>query len=156
MGADQMKAYILETFDGLHPADNAGDTFFTYDPGRDLPPDRWLPFATLVTGDHYDTVSDLNRPGAYRINIGVTKAAYVALLGPAPQERDGDGVLLTGFDYTAADTVMPHPFYASQHWVSVVNPGEATLPTVRRLLAEAYDFAVRKYRNRRGRRAEIH
>jgi hypothetical protein len=25
---------------------------------------------------------------------------------------------------------MPHPIYASQHWVCVVNPGEATLETV--------------------------
>lgn len=144
-----MKDYILATFEGLHPADNAGDTFFTYDPGRDLPQDRWLPFATLVTGDHYDTVSGLNRPGAYRINIGVTKATYVALLGPAPTERDENGVLVTGYDYTAVDTLLPHPFYASQHWVSIVNPAEATVDTVRRLLDEAYGFAVRKYRNRR-------
>lgn len=145
-----MRAHILATFGGLNPADNAGDTFFTYDPGRDLPQDRWLPFATLVTADHYDTVSGLNRPGAYRINIGVTKATYVSLLGPAPKERDENGVLLTGFDYTAVDTLLPHPFYASQHWVSVVNPGPATLDTVRRLLAEAYDFAVRKHSSRRG------
>jgi hypothetical protein len=149
MDAGQLKDYILTTFEGLYPAENAGDTFFTYDPDRDLPQDRWLPFATLVTGDHYDTVSGLNRPGAYRINIGVTKATYVALLGPAPKERDDNGVLVTGYDYTAVDTLLPHPFYASQYWVSVVNPATATVDTVRRLLDEAYAFAVRKYRNRR-------
>lgn len=46
------------------------------------------------------------------------------------------------------DTLLPHPTYASQHWVCVLNPGEATLETVRALLAEAYEFAARKYANR--------
>jgi len=40
---------------------------------------------------------------------------------------------------------MPHPVYASQYWVCVVNPSEATWDTLRRLLAEAHDFAARKY-----------
>jgi hypothetical protein len=36
--------------------------------------------------------------------------------------------------------------------VCVVNPGEATLDTVRSLLAEAYEFAARKHANHRARR----
>jgi Family of unknown function (DUF6194) len=151
MNADEMRASILNGFVGIVTAENAGDTFFTYDPDGDLPQDRWLPFATLVTGDNYDTVSDLTRRGAYRINIGLTKATYVSLLGPAPTERDEHGLLRTGVDYTVSDTVLPHPFYASQYWVCVVNPGDATLDTVRTLLAEAYDFAVHKYTNRAAR-----
>lgn len=149
MDADEMRARILATYDGLQTAENSGDTFFTYDPGGDLPQDRWLPFATLVTGDNYDTVSDLTRRGAYRLNVGLTSATYTALLGKAPTERDENGLLVTGVDYTAVDTLMPHPYYASQHWVCVVNPGPATLATVEKLLDEAYDFAVRKYTNRR-------
>jgi hypothetical protein len=148
MTADEMRAYIVNAFAGIQTAENAGDTFFTYDPDGDLPQDRWLPFATLVTGDNYDTVSDLTRRGAYRINIGLTKATYVSLLGPAPTERDEHGLLRTGADYTVVDTVLPHPYYASQYWVCVVNPGDATLDTVRTLLEEAHDFAIRKYTNR--------
>lgn len=149
MNAEEMKTYIVGTFEGLQTAENAGDTFFTYDPAGDLPQDRWLPFATLVTGDHYDTVSDLTRPGAYRLNVGLTSATFRTLFGKPPTERDENGLLRTGVDYTAVDTLMPHPFYASQHWVCVVNPGAATLDTAKKLLAEAYDFAVRKYANRR-------
>jgi predicted DNA-binding protein (MmcQ/YjbR family) len=59
--------------------------------------------------------------------------------------------LATGVDYAALDTLMPHPFYASQYWVSVVNPGEATLDTVRTLLTEAYEFAARKHSRKRSR-----
>lgn len=45
---------------------------------------------------------------------------------------------------------MPHPFYGNQHWVSVINP-DTTLATTKDLLADAYDFAVRKHTNHRAR-----
>jgi Family of unknown function (DUF6194) len=153
MDASEMRQYICETFDAVNVLENAGDTFFIYDPDRDLPPERQLPFATIVTGDHYDKVSQLDRPDTYRINVGLTKSTYTALLGAPPTRRDADGVLETDVDYSATDTVMPHPFYASQYWVSVVNPGEATLQTVRTFLAEAHEFAARKYANRQARQA---
>ncbi|NJP33982.1 DUF6194 family protein [Micromonospora thermarum] len=153
MNADEMTRHILDTFDGVTALEATGDTFFIYDPHGDLPAQRQLPFATIVTGDHYDTVSDLNRPGAYRLNIGLTRAGYTTLFGPAPSRRDEQGVLDTGVDYAATDTLMPHPIYASQHWVSVVDPGDATLPAVRALLAEAHGFAARKHANQRTRRS---
>jgi hypothetical protein len=146
-----MRRYICEAFDGVTAADGSGDTFFMYDPDGDLPAERQFPFATIVTGDHYDSVSKLDRPGAYRLNVGLTKATYAAWFGAAPTQRDADGVLDTGFDCAAVDTVMPHPIYASQHWVCVVNPGETTLETVRTLLAEAHGFAARRYANRQAR-----
>jgi hypothetical protein len=151
MEAREMNRYIDETFDGITVAENSGDTFFIYDPGGDLPPERQLPFATVVTGDRYDSVSGLDRPGAYRLNIGVTKATYLARFGAPPTRRDANGVLDTGFDHAAVDTLTPHPIYASQYWVSVVNPGVATLGTVRELLAEAHAFAARKYANHQAR-----
>jgi hypothetical protein len=150
MNAEEMTRYLSETFTGVRTQEANGDTFVTYDPDGDLPADRWLPFATVVTGDNYDTVSDLNQPGAYRLNIGLTKATYAALLGNTPTERDAQGVLICDADYTARDTLMPHPFYGNQHWVAVINP-ESTLATAKELLADAYDFAVRKHTNHRTR-----
>jgi Family of unknown function (DUF6194) len=153
MDASEMKRYICQVFDGINAVEASGDTFFMYDPDGDLPAERQMPFVTLVTGDHYDSVSDLSRPGAYRLNIGLTKATYTGLFGAAPTRRGADGVLDTGYDYAAVDTVTPHPIYASQHWVSVVNPGAATLETVRTLLAEAHGFAARKYARHQARLA---
>jgi hypothetical protein len=147
MNAEEMKGYI-GALGGVDQMDNSGDTFFVYDPDRDLPEKGWHPFATIVTGDHYDTVSDLSRPGAYRLNIGLTKTTYLAMFGAPPKQRDEHGLLQTGVDWAATDTLMPHPFYASQYWVCVVNPGEATLAAVRQLVAEAYGFAARKYASR--------
>jgi hypothetical protein len=134
MGASEMSRYISETFDGVNVLEGYGDLFFVFDPDRDLPPERQQPFATIVTGDHYDDVSKLDRPGFYRLNIGLTKASYRSRFG-AEQ----------AFDYSVVDTVMPHPTYAAQHWVCAVNPA---LDTVRELLAEAHAFAVRKHSNR--------
>jgi len=149
--ADGMTRYIRETFDGVNVIENSGDTFFIYDPDGDLPPRRMLPFATIVTDDNYDRVSELSRPGAYRLNIGLTKATYSSRFGAAPTRRDEHGIFETGFDYARRDTVLPHPVYAGQHWVCVVTPGAATLDAVRALLAEAHGFAARKYANHRAR-----
>src|SRR3954453_2796457 len=99
MNADDIKRHILDTYGGVNPMENAGDAFLIYDPDRDLPPERQMPFVTIVTGDTYDTVSALDRPEAYRLNIGLTKATYTALFGAPPTSRDEAGVLDAGVDY---------------------------------------------------------
>src|SRR5438094_4258709 len=113
---------------------NAGDSFFLYDPEHDLPPQRQLPFVTIVTGDHYDNASELDRDGAYRVNIGLTRAGYAELIGESTVD-----------DHTPRDVLLPHPEYAGQHWVCVINPGDRTADTVLKLIADAYEFAVRKH-----------
>jgi hypothetical protein len=153
MDADDVRRYICGAFEGIDAVEANGDTFLIYDPDRSLPPERQLPFATIVTGDRYDTVSALDRPAAFRLNIGLTKATYTSLFGAVPSLRDEHGVLRTGFDYAATDTLMPHPIYASQYWACVVNPGEASWQSVLELVAEAHGFAARKYANQQTRRA---
>ena len=151
MNADEMKQHICETFDGIRVMENAGDTFLIYDPEGDLPDERTFPFVTIVTGDNYDSVSALDEPGAYRLNIGLTKATYTSMFGAAPTERDENGILATGHDHAARDRLTPHPIYASQYWVSVVNPAAATRDDIPPLLVEAHAFAARKYANSRSR-----
>jgi hypothetical protein len=50
-----------------------------------------------------------------------------------------------GHDFTTLDQILPHPVYAPQSWVCVLNPSDETFQAVRPLLAEAYDLAVRRY-----------
>lgn len=132
-----MTREICGTHAGVRLLEADGDMYFLYDPDADLPPERQLPFATIVTGNRFDTISELDRPDVYRLNIGLTKTTYT--------ER----YATTTGDYTALDTVLPHPTYGAQHWVCVLNPGPATLETVRALLVEAHTFAARKYDNHR-------
>jgi hypothetical protein len=100
------------------------------------------------SSDRHDRVSKLDRDGAYRLNVGLTKATYPGLFGARPRRRDDDWVLDTGFDYTTEDRLMPHPHYGSQYWVCVVNPGEAMFEEVKPLLAEAHALAVHKVERR--------
>jgi hypothetical protein len=55
-----------------------GDTFFIYDPDRNLDDTRRFPFATIVTKDYgdFDNASRLDRPGVFRLNIGVSKETF--------------------------------------------------------------------------------
>ncbi|MGH2584005.1 MAG: DUF6194 family protein [Dehalococcoidia bacterium] len=140
--------YITDTFDGLDVAVASGDTFFFYDPGRSLPPDRRLPFATLVTSDAYDTASDLDRPSVFRLNVGVSPDTYRSLFGPQPSAPGADGVVATGHDFTALDQILPHPVYAPMSWICVLNPSDARFQAIRPFLAEAYDLAVRRHARR--------
>ena len=126
--------YITRTFDGLDVVTASGDFYFFYDPEQSLPVNRRLPFATLVTGDNHDTVSQLNRPGVFRLNVGVDKDTYQAMFGPHPGPAGGDGIVDTGRDYATLDEILPHPVYAPMSWVCVLSPSEETFERVKPLL----------------------
>ena len=149
---DAIIQYVTETFAGLdilRPSDGpgAGDTFIYYDPERALDPARRMPFATIVVKDYgeYDNQSQLDRPGVYRLNIGVGRDAFRQLFGYAPGEEPPAG---TTYDYAALDRLMPHPLYAPQSFVCVLNPRAATFEAVKPLLATAYGNDVARYQRR--------
>ncbi|KPV52812.1 hypothetical protein SE17_13270 [Kouleothrix aurantiaca] len=122
--------YITTEFDGVTTTVADENLFFFYDPAQ------MFPFATLMVNDANDEFSDLNRPGVYRLNIGVDKETFVTLVG------DGAGE----YDYTAFDTIMPHPVYGRQRWISILNPSDTTFAEkIHPLLADAYARDVRKH-----------
>jgi hypothetical protein len=122
-----------------------GDSFFYYDPDGDEA-NRRMPFATIVTKDYdgFDTASNLNRPGVFRLNIGVGRTAFQELVGHPPAAHADHHAR---FDYTAFDRVLPHPAYATQGWVSILNPGEATAAQARHLLTDAHARTARRHRS---------
>jgi hypothetical protein len=121
-----------------------GDSFFFYDPD-DEPQARRMPFATIVIKDYtgFDTASNLDRPGVFRLNINVGRTAFEELLGypPAAHAEHHDR-----FDYTATDTLLPHPAYATQAWVCILSPDHATAAQARTLLTDAHTRAARRQR----------
>jgi hypothetical protein len=131
--------YIADTFAGIQIVPADGNTFFFHDP------ERKFPFATLVTKDDYDNVSNLSRPGVFRLNIGVGRPTFLELFPPSAESGE------PAHDFTALDRLMPHPVYGGMFWVCVLNPGDETFEkTVRPLLAEAYDLAVARLARREG------
>lgn len=153
MTIDDLRAFIAERLAHVAVvvagADNGaprvawGDVFCTYDPG---PPDAdgppRMPFATIVTRDYpgFDTSSDLDRPGVFRLNVAVGRRRFEEVLGPGWADRP--------VDPTALDVLMPHPVYAAQGWVSILNPSDASRSMVECLLTAAHDRAVAQHRAR--------
>jgi hypothetical protein len=137
MDANEVTAYIREAFPGMETTEAYGYTFFFYGS------ERMLPFATLATADNeHDRVSNLDREGVYRLNVGVSRETYRSLLGDEKPRLGPAGTIEGDHDFTVLDQILPHPHYAPQSWVCVLSPGEETFQVVRRLLREAYDRAV--------------
>jgi hypothetical protein len=137
--------YITGTFDGVDLVTSDGNSFFSYNPGRVLPEDHgFLPFATLITNDLNDQVSDLEREGVYWLNIGLKKETFQKLVGTQTPRPDD----AANYDFTALDQLMPHPVYGQMFWVCVLNPSDATFQAVKPLLEEAYTLTVTKHTKR--------
>ncbi|HXM57869.1 MAG TPA: DUF6194 family protein [Candidatus Dormibacteraeota bacterium] len=146
MDQDEIRQFIATTFSGVDTVvaseeDGApevawGDTFFIYDPDRRLEGARRFPFATIVTKDYgdFDSASNLDRPGVFRLNVGVSGETYASLFDAGGQP-----------DFADLDRLLPHPVYGPNHWVCVLNPSEATFEALKPLLREAYDRAVERY-----------
>ena len=117
---------IRETYPDADVVEALGATFFSLDPEKHFPN-----FATIVTTDEHDdgAPSRLFRLGVFRLNIGVSRQTFERIAGSMDEP-----------DYAALDRLLPHPVYARQHWISILNPSETTYrEVVEPLLAEAHD-----------------
>ena len=131
---------VVASREGGAPEIAWGDSFFIYDPDRNLDDVRRFPFATIVTKDYgdFDNTSNLDRPGIFRLNIGASKETFAKLFSDEGRQ-----------DYTALDTLIPHPIYGRNHWVSVLNPSESTFDSIKPLLHEAHAIAMKRVERRK-------
>ncbi|MFI1919424.1 DUF6194 family protein [Nocardia sp. NPDC020380] len=120
-----------------------GDKFFYYAPDGAVPT-TVQPFATLVTKDYPDdTLSRLNRPDTFRLNINAGRDGFLERTGYTPKEIADHPT-----DPSVPDTLFPHPVYGSAAWLAVVNPGARTDGPARDLLRAAHDRARTRYERR--------
>jgi len=132
--AEEISAWIQATYPETVTATAMGATFFSLDESH------WPNFATIVTTDEHDMgePSKLSRPGVFRLNIATRKATFQRLVGG-----------ITEPDYSALDRIMPHPVYAKELWVCVLNPSRKTfLEQVEPLIAESYERLAQARRRR--------
>jgi hypothetical protein len=129
---------IRETWPDTDVVEAMGAAFFSLDPDK-----HWPNFATIVTTDEHDvgTPSSLSRPGVFRLNLGVGRATFQRLVGSMADP-----------EYAAFDRLLPHPVYAKQLWISILNPSDATFrDVVLPLLTEAHDrLAAQRARHKAG------
>ena len=116
--------YIQTTYPETDTVEAMNAYFFSLDPEK-----HWPNYATLVTTDEHDDASHLDRPGTFRLNLGVDGETFERIAAADPDP-----------DYTAFDRLLPHPVYGQQHWISIVNPSEGSFrETVIPLIALAHD-----------------
>ena len=124
--SEAIKRTILATWPDTDVVEALGASFFSLDPEK-----HWPNFATIVTTDEHDegAPSNLSRPGVFRLNIGVGRETFQRLVGSMDEP-----------EYAAFDRILPHPVYAKQLWISILNPSDATFrDVVVPLLTEAHD-----------------
>ena len=124
--AEAISQTIREAWPDTDVVEALGASFFSLDAEK-----HWPNFATIVTTDEHDegAPSRLSRPGVFRLNIGVSRATFERLVGSMSEP-----------DYGAFDRILPHPVYAKQLWISILNPSETTFrDVVLPLLTEAHD-----------------
>jgi hypothetical protein len=109
---EEMLQAIRDAFPDAVVAEIDSAVFFSLDERH------WPNFATVVWTDEHDegAPSNLARPGVYRVNVGVDRATFEGLVGGQADP-----------DYAAFNRFVPHPVYAKQRWISIVNPSHATV-----------------------------
>ena len=102
--------------------------------------DHRLPFVTIGQFDNeYDSVSNLNREGVFRINIGISRTTFDSLLADSSTEN---------IDYSALDVFLPHPDYAKQHFVCILNPTQDNVTITKDLIIEAHSIATSRMKRK--------
>lgn len=107
----------------------------------------WIfPFATIVTKDNeYDNLSNLNRPDMFRINININKEIFDQLITVKKTTSWLGAYQNSGIDFTAVNTIFPHPIYGSMNWISIINPSSKIFLTLQTYLSEWYNNQKKQY-----------
>ncbi|MGP4070628.1 DUF6194 family protein [Halobacillus sp. B29] len=99
--------------------------------------DHRLPFATIGYEDNeFDQVSNLNREGIFRLNIGISNNSYKNLVDQLPEQSD----------YTTINEFLPHPHYSRQNYICILNPYGDNIEQTKKLILEAHNKASLRVR----------
>lgn len=127
MNQAEVEAFVA-ALENVQREDNFGYAFFF------VGDDHRLSFLTIANTDNeYDNVSNLNRDGVFRINMGVSKETFKSLVGDPGVEA---------VDYSALDVFLPHPEYARQHYICILNPTGENVEKTKKLIIEAHSIAA--------------
>jgi uncharacterized protein DUF6194 len=135
MNQSEVEEFVAK-LDNVQREANFGYTFFF------VGENHLVPFVSIADSDNeYDSVSNLNREGVFRINIGVSKETFESLLAGSRSEN---------VDYSAFDVFLPHPDYAKQHFVCILNPSQENAERTKQLIVEAHSIAASRLERKAG------
>lgn len=88
MKPDEILKYCLEELEGSFLVESWGEKGIFYNPGHVLKRGVYILTVKEKDGDN-DKGSKLDRPGVYRVNLGVCKDTFVKLFGAVPKRPGG-------------------------------------------------------------------
>lgn len=148
MTPDKILEYCLANLEGTVLVQSWGERGIFYNPENKLKRGIYVLTVKEYDGEN-DASSELDRPGVYRVNVGVRKSTFERMFGPRPKRPPKGGRVDMDFDFSAMDQIMPAPVYAWMSWICVLNPSEQTFETLKPLITEAYEYAKEKYGKKR-------
>ena len=123
----EVEAFVAE-LENVQREENFGYSFFF------VGDDHRLSFVTIANSDNeFDNVSNLNREGVFRVNIGVSKETFTNMIAKSSSEH---------VDYSVLNVFLPHPDYAQQNFVCILNPSGENVETTKKLIVEAHSIAA--------------
>jgi|TARA_R110000868_G_scaffold406339_1_gene686663 hypothetical protein len=143
MTIDELIQRIQFKYTMLSENHNWGERGLFYNPGNKFSKGAYVLTFKEKDGKN-DASSDLNADGKYRLNLKISKATFISLFENIPKRPAAGEVIDGNYNFSALDTVMPHPIYGWMTWVCAVNPTRETIDWMESqgLFEEAYQAAV--------------
>lgn len=146
---DSIIDHLLDRFEGTRVVEAWGERSIFYNPGLMLP--RGVYFATVKEKDgENDKASDLDRAGVFRFNVGTSKPLFLERFGPPPSRPGKGGVVDGPWNFTARDTLTPHPVYGWMSWVAILNPSTENFADMSEIMEAAFFKAKASFEKKVG------
>lgn len=139
--------YVQSVDQDIKVNHNWGEKGLFYNPKNLLPKGVYLLTFKEKDGPN-DKASNVNRDGVYRLNLGISKPAFINLFDEIPKRPAAGQIVDTGHDFQALNKIMPHPVYGWMAWVGVLNPSAATFEKLKPLINESIEMAKVKFRKK--------
>jgi hypothetical protein len=105
MDADTLLDPVRSRYDGLVLHESWGERALFYNPDGRLPRGAYFLTVEERDGDN-DRASDLDRPGVFRVSVGLPRAVYRERFGSLPERPSKGGVVDTDAEFTAIDELI--------------------------------------------------
>lgn len=147
LSVDELVEKLVAQYHGLVKRPGYGELALFYNPLCVLPAGVYFASFKSHDGPH-DRASLLDREGVFRLAFGVSRSTFESLFGPCPPRPGRGEVVPIDADFSALDTLTPHPVYAWMGWIQVLSPTEPTWSRITPFLDEAHQRATAGYERR--------
>ena len=147
LSVDELASMLSAEYPGLVKRPGYGETALFYNPSGLLPAGVYFASFKMHDGPH-DRASLLDRDGVFRVAFGLSASTFASHFGPRPPRPRRGEVVQMDTDFSALDTLTPHPVYAWMGWVQVLSPTVQTWSRITPLLGEAHKRAREGYEKR--------